>query len=260
VIVDFTNTTFIDSTTLGVLVGGVQASFARTTGQLSLVCSDRNITKIFEITGLDRVFTIYPSREEAVSNDWSVGGLVRAAVAAALAVFALASAGCSSGTGGLVGRGRRQGARQAALHGEVRRVPHARGGEGDGQDRADLDAAFASDRAQGFEDSTFRQVVADQIKYPGDYTAENGPTMPKNLVEGEDVDDVAAYVAYVAGSPKNSVTASAPPATTTPRLRAEAAERPRPRARRPSRTTAATRATRSPTRVRRARSVRISTS
>jgi anti-anti-sigma regulatory factor len=32
------------------------------------VCSDRNITKIFEITGLDRVFTIYPTREEAVSK------------------------------------------------------------------------------------------------------------------------------------------------------------------------------------------------
>ena len=37
-------------------------------GQLSLVCSDRNITKIFEITGLDRVFTIYPTRDEAVDQ------------------------------------------------------------------------------------------------------------------------------------------------------------------------------------------------
>jgi anti-sigma B factor antagonist len=37
-------------------------------GQLSLVCSDRNITKIFEITGLDRVFTIYPTRAEAVAK------------------------------------------------------------------------------------------------------------------------------------------------------------------------------------------------
>ena len=67
VIVDFSDTTFIDSTTLGVLVGGVKR--LRTNGgQLSIVCSDRNITKIFEITGLDRVFTIYPSREEAVST------------------------------------------------------------------------------------------------------------------------------------------------------------------------------------------------
>jgi anti-sigma B factor antagonist len=66
VIVDFSNTTFIDSTTLGVLVGGVKR-LRPNDGQLSLVCSDRNITKIFEITGLDRVFTIYPTREEAVS-------------------------------------------------------------------------------------------------------------------------------------------------------------------------------------------------
>jgi len=67
VIVDFTNTTFIDSTTLGVLVGGVKR-LRTNEGQLSLVCSDRNITKIFEITGLDRVFTIYPTREEAISK------------------------------------------------------------------------------------------------------------------------------------------------------------------------------------------------
>ena len=67
VIVDFSNTTFIDSTTLGVLVGGVKR-LRTNDGQLSLVCSDRNITKIFEITGLDRVFTIYPTREEAVAK------------------------------------------------------------------------------------------------------------------------------------------------------------------------------------------------
>ena len=67
VVVDFSNTTFIDSTTLGVLVGGVKR-LCTNDGQLSLVCSDRNITKIFEITGLDRVFTIYPTREEAVEQ------------------------------------------------------------------------------------------------------------------------------------------------------------------------------------------------
>ena len=66
VVVDFSDTTFIDSTTLGVLVGGVKR-LRTNEGQLSLVCSDRNITKIFEITGLDRVFTIYASRDEAVA-------------------------------------------------------------------------------------------------------------------------------------------------------------------------------------------------
>jgi anti-sigma B factor antagonist len=66
VIVDFTSTTFIDSTTLGVLVGGVKR-LRTNDGQLTLVCSDRNITKIFEITGLDRVFSIYESRADAVA-------------------------------------------------------------------------------------------------------------------------------------------------------------------------------------------------
>jgi len=67
VVVDFTNTTFIDSTTLGVLVGGIKR-LRTNDGELSLVCSDRNITKIFEITGLDRVFSIYEKREEAVAG------------------------------------------------------------------------------------------------------------------------------------------------------------------------------------------------
>jgi len=67
VVVDFSNTTFIDSTTLGVLVGGVKRLRAQE-GRLALVCSDRNITKIFEITGLDRVFTIYPTRDEALAK------------------------------------------------------------------------------------------------------------------------------------------------------------------------------------------------
>jgi anti-sigma B factor antagonist len=67
VVVDFSDTTFIDSTTLGVLVGGVKR-LRTNDGQLSLVCSDRNITKIFEITGLDRVFTIHPTQEEALAQ------------------------------------------------------------------------------------------------------------------------------------------------------------------------------------------------
>ena len=67
IVVDLSKATFIDSTTLGVLVGGVKR-LRTNEGQLSLVCSDRNITKIFEITGLDRVFTIYPTREEALAQ------------------------------------------------------------------------------------------------------------------------------------------------------------------------------------------------
>jgi anti-sigma B factor antagonist len=67
VVVDLTDTTFIDSTTLGVLVGGVKR-LRPNGGQLSLVCSDRNITKIFEITGLNKVFDIYESRDAAIES------------------------------------------------------------------------------------------------------------------------------------------------------------------------------------------------
>jgi anti-sigma B factor antagonist len=67
IVVDLTKATFIDSTTLGVLVGGVKR-LRPTGGALALVCTDQNITKIFEITGLDRVFEIHGSRDEALAS------------------------------------------------------------------------------------------------------------------------------------------------------------------------------------------------
>ena len=66
-VVDLSKATFIDSTTLGVLVGGVKR-LRPSGGSLALVCTDQNITKIFEITGLDRVFPIHGSREEALAS------------------------------------------------------------------------------------------------------------------------------------------------------------------------------------------------
>jgi anti-sigma B factor antagonist len=67
IVVDLSDATFIDSTTLGVLVGGVKR-LRPGGGSLALVCTDQNITKIFEITGLDRVFPIHDSRDEALSS------------------------------------------------------------------------------------------------------------------------------------------------------------------------------------------------
>jgi anti-sigma B factor antagonist len=67
VVVDLSDTTFIDSTTLGVLVGGVKR-LRPNGGQLSLVCSDRNIAKIFEITGLNKVFPIHETRAAALDS------------------------------------------------------------------------------------------------------------------------------------------------------------------------------------------------
>jgi anti-sigma B factor antagonist len=65
VIVDLSLVTFIDSTALGVLVSGAKRVRPRN-GNLDIVCSDENIIRIFEITGLDRIFGIYPSRVEAI--------------------------------------------------------------------------------------------------------------------------------------------------------------------------------------------------
>jgi anti-sigma B factor antagonist len=66
IVVDLSSATFIDSTTLGVLVGGVKR-LRPAGGSLALVCTDQNITKIFEITGLDRVFPIHGSRDDALA-------------------------------------------------------------------------------------------------------------------------------------------------------------------------------------------------
>ncbi|MGI8945334.1 MAG: STAS domain-containing protein [Thermoleophilaceae bacterium] len=73
IVVDLSQATFIDSTTLGVLVGGVKR-LRPAGGSLALVCNDPNITKIFEITGLDRVFSIHPAREAALASFGSAAG------------------------------------------------------------------------------------------------------------------------------------------------------------------------------------------
>jgi len=73
IVVDLSSATFIDSTTLGVLVGGVKR-LRPAGGALALVCTDQNITKIFEITGLDRVFSILATRDEALQALDSANG------------------------------------------------------------------------------------------------------------------------------------------------------------------------------------------
>ena len=62
-----TETTFIDSTGLGVLIRGVER-LTTEDGRLAVVCIDPNMVKVFEVTGLDRVFTIYSTREEALAQ------------------------------------------------------------------------------------------------------------------------------------------------------------------------------------------------
>jgi anti-sigma B factor antagonist len=65
IIVDLSKVTFIDSTALGVLVSGAKR-VRPSKGSLDIVCADDNIVRIFEITGLNRIFGIYDSRNEAL--------------------------------------------------------------------------------------------------------------------------------------------------------------------------------------------------
>ena len=67
VVIDMTQTTFIDSTTLGVLLSVVKRVRPEG-GTVVLVCPDRNVRRIFEITLLDRVFAIFDSREAALEH------------------------------------------------------------------------------------------------------------------------------------------------------------------------------------------------
>lgn len=67
VLVDLEALDFLDSSGLGVLIGGLRR--ARTEGgELELVCTGRTLLRPFEITGLDKVFTIHAGRDAALSR------------------------------------------------------------------------------------------------------------------------------------------------------------------------------------------------
>ena len=57
---------FLDSTGLGVLVGGLKRVRAHN-GSLDLVCTQQRILKIFRITGLTEVFGIYETVDQAIA-------------------------------------------------------------------------------------------------------------------------------------------------------------------------------------------------
>jgi mono/diheme cytochrome c family protein len=66
----------------------------------------------------------------------------------------------------------------------------------------DLDAAFAAGRAAGGVDSdTIEGVVKAQVEFPRPSTSNPVVSMPADLVKGQDLEDVAAYVGRVAGVP-----------------------------------------------------------
>jgi anti-sigma B factor antagonist len=65
-IVNLEKVGFLDSTGLGVLVGGLKRVRPHD-GSLDLVCTQERILKIFRITGLTKVFGIYQSVDQAIA-------------------------------------------------------------------------------------------------------------------------------------------------------------------------------------------------
>jgi anti-sigma B factor antagonist len=65
-VVDLEKVTFMDSTGLGVLVGRLKLVRGQN-GSLRIVSGEERILKVFSITGLDKVFHIHPSIDEATA-------------------------------------------------------------------------------------------------------------------------------------------------------------------------------------------------
>jgi cytochrome c6 len=138
--------------------------------------------------------------------------VARSAVGATWLLLALFVAGC--GTGGLSqASGDQARGKELFIKGQTGKQScgscHTLADAGSqGKIGPNLDDAFGvgrSDRpGQGFKESTIREVVLGQIKYPAEPDqGASDPAMPANLVRGQDAVDVAAYVAAVAGKPSS---------------------------------------------------------
>lgn len=82
----------------------------------------------------------------------------------------------------------------------------------------DLDFAFVQSRIDGLGEETIQQVVRGQIAYPVTDPPTEAPGMPADIFEGQDAEDVASYVASVAGLDANGepFDPSNPPEPTPP--------------------------------------------
>jgi mono/diheme cytochrome c family protein len=81
-----------------------------------------------------------------------------------------------------------------------------------------LDYAFVQSRIDGLGQDTIQQVVRGQIAYPVVDPPTDAPGMPANIFEGQDAEDVATYVASVAGLDANGepIDPADPPEPTPP--------------------------------------------
>jgi mono/diheme cytochrome c family protein len=64
-----------------------------------------------------------------------------------------------------------------------------------------LDAAFAAAREVGENSDTIEGIVRAQVENPRPENGDPAVSMPANVVSGQELDDVAAYVGSIAGVP-----------------------------------------------------------
>jgi mono/diheme cytochrome c family protein len=133
------------------------------------------------------------------------------ALGAGLVAVALLAAGC--GTGGAASAGQRPDVQNGETlfkgSGTCGSCHTLAAAGTNGTIGPNLDDAFAGDVSEGYPQSSIENVVLDQIRLGsgevatytngklGDFKVQ--PSMPANLVKGQDAIDVAAYVASVAG-------------------------------------------------------------
>lgn len=67
VVVDLLGVTFMDSTALGVLVGALKRC-RQAGGSMRIVVADPRVLKVFEITGLTELFSLFATLDEAVEG------------------------------------------------------------------------------------------------------------------------------------------------------------------------------------------------
>ena len=65
-VVDLSRATFMDSTALGVLIG-VNRNL-EVGARLAIVCDRASLLKIFELSGMDGAFSIFPTLEDALAH------------------------------------------------------------------------------------------------------------------------------------------------------------------------------------------------
>jgi anti-sigma B factor antagonist len=67
IVIDLSQVTFIDSTALGVIISGVKRIRERD-GRLAIVAGSRPVVRILDITGLNKVLTIFDTRDAALAG------------------------------------------------------------------------------------------------------------------------------------------------------------------------------------------------